>query len=142
MASEDWFAGIESTVFTVVEHKLKYKEQAPFPKLFCTTKNENWTESGTANFPSLYLHELAPIERGQDLEGKTVNAVLCTIEIQVYSNKSEQEVRKIMTKAILAMKSLGFEVTMFPDPTTNNKVSSAVARFRRMIGGGDTDIVD
>jgi hypothetical protein len=42
-----------------------------------------------------------------------------------------------MASAIAEMKKLRYSVTLFPDPTTNNKVSSAVARFRRAIARDD-----
>lgn len=141
MASESWFSQIESTVFTVVQAKVSKK----IKNIYYTTKNETWmneSESTSGKFPTLYLHELNPAEIGQDLAGRTINAVLSTIEIQVYTNTSENECRKICTEAILAMKSLGYSVTLFPDPSTKTKVSTAVMRFRRKIGSGDIDFSD
>ena len=131
-----WYSQIESTVFTYVKYMLKGKQSAPFPKLNCTTKNQS---ANPSEFPTLYLHVLSPIEREQDLENDEVNAVQATIEIQVYSNESENETNKIMSNAISAMKSLQWNVTMFPDPQTSGKVSTAIARFRKLVVESDVN---
>lgn len=132
--SDTWFAELESTIFTTVQYELKIKDGAPFPKLKCTTVSQSDKPS---EFPTLYLHELPEAELGQDLENRTVNAVRCTIETQVFSNKSETEVRKILSAVILVMKGLRFNVTMFPDPDTRNGIAVGIARFSRVIGSGD-----
>ena len=131
----EWYANIESTIFTIVQYNLKTKKDAPYPDLKCTTASASETLS---KFPTLYLHELSPSESNQDLENNEINSILHSIEIIVYSNKSETEVRNIMASAIAEMKKLRYSVTLFPDPTTNNKISVAVARFRRTIARDDT----
>ena len=131
-----WFSQIESTVLTYIQYVMKDKSGAPYPKLNCTTKSESTTPS---EFPTLYLHNLTPIEQGQDLENDEVNSVLATIEIQVFSNKSEDEANKIMTTAISFMKSLRWNVTMFPDPQTNDKISYCIARFRKLVTKNDIE---
>lgn len=131
----EWFAEIESTVYTIVQYHLKTKRDAPFPNLTCTTAS---TSEMPSKFPTLYLHELAPLEQGQDLENTEINSILHSVEIQVFSNKSETEVRNILAAAISEMKKLRYSVTLFPDPTTINNVSSAVVRFRRAIAKGDS----
>lgn len=113
---------------------LTERDDAPYPDLKCTTVSQNTV----VNFPTLYLHELQPVEAGNDLDNTTVNAVLSTIEIQVWSNESEKHCKDILTAAIVEMKRLRFNVTMFPNVTTDNKIAWGVARFRRMIGAGDS----
>lgn len=130
---DNWFAQIESKVFTQVSYMLSEKEDAPYPNLKCTTVSQNTV----INFPTLYLHELQPVEGGNDLVNESVNAVLSTIEIQVWANTTEKECRDILTAAIVEMKKLGFNVTMFPNVQTDNKIAWGVARFRRMIGSCD-----
>ena len=130
----EWYAEIESTVFTIVQYNLKVKSEAEYPNLKCTTALRNELPS---EFPTLYLHELSPLEQGQDLENDHINSVLHTVEIKVFSNKSEKEVKDIMTAAIAEMKKLRYSVVVFPDPTTTNNTSSGVARFRRTISDGD-----
>lgn len=140
--SSTWFSQIESTVFTYIQYMLVEKSDAPFPNLNCTTKSENIDlenpQTNTmAKFPTLYLHILQPIEQAQDLENDNINSVLATIEIQVFSNQSETEANKIMTSAISLMKNLRWNITMFPDPQTSDKISFTIARFRRLVTEGD-----
>lgn len=131
---DNWFAEIESKVFTQIEYMLVSRQDAPYPDLKCTTVSQNTV----VNFPTLYLHELQPVEAGNDLVNVSVNAVLSTIEIQVWANTTEKDCKDILTAAILEMKRLGFNVTMFPNVQTDSKIAWGVARFRRMIGAGDS----
>lgn len=141
MISDNWFLEIESTLFTLLQYELVEKESAPFPELSCTTSSENDSIEGVSDFPSLYVHMLPAPEVGQDLTNDTVNAVRVTLELQVFSNKNESQCRKIMAEAIKIMKRLRFNIPLFPDPQTANKKYYAVARFTRIVGGGDRDIV-
>ena len=129
---DNWFSELESKLFT----RIKYELSKDYPNLYCTTAS---TSDMPAKFPTLYFHELQPVETGADLEGKTVNALYETIEMQVFSNQSEKECKEIMTSAIGVMKSLSFQIAMFPSPQTrNDRISFAIARCRRIIAQGDT----
>ncbi len=125
-----WYLQVQSKVFTQIQYMMKKK----YSKLNCTTKNENGLP---AEFPTLYLHELDPIERGQDLTNETVNAVLSTIEIQVWTNTTEDDCRKIMAEAVNQMKKLQFNIIGMPFVMTSDKISHGVMRCRRMVGNGD-----
>lgn len=125
-----WYMQIQSKVFTQIQYMMKKK----YANLKCTTKNENGMP---AEFPTLYLHELEPIERGQDLTNETVNAVLSTVEIQVWTNTTEDDCRKIMAEAVDQMKKLQFNIIAMPVIKTNDKISWGVMRGRRMVGNGD-----
>lgn len=133
--ADNWYTQIQSRVFTQIEYMLKKK----YPYLFCTTKNENtFSENGTpTDFPTLFMQELTPIERGQDLTNETVNAVLCTIEIQVWTDTSETECRDILAEAVSQMKALHFNIIEMPLTKYNDKIAWGVIRCRRLIGSGD-----
>ena len=131
---DNWFAEIESNVFTQVSYMLVERTDAPYPELNCTTVSQNTV----VRFPTLYLHELQPVEAGNDLLNESVNAVLSTIEIQVWSNVSEKDCKDIITAAVLEMKRLGYNVTMFPSVQTDSKIAWGAARFRRMVGSCDS----
>ena len=141
MISETWFSQIESTIFTLLQYELVEKDLAPFPSLNCTTSSENETLDGISDFPALYVHMLAPQEVGNTLSNFDVCAIRATFELQVFSNKSESECRKIMNACLLEMKKMSFNIPSFPDPQTNNKKYFALARCSRIIAGGDADIV-
>lgn len=131
---EDWFAQIEGSVFTQIAYMLSERDEAPYPDLKCTTVSQNTV----VNFPTLYLHELQAVEAGNDLYNSAVNAVISTIEIQVWSNENEKKCKDILSTAIVEMKKLRYNVIMFPDVVTDRNIAWGVARFRRMIGSDDT----
>lgn len=131
---DNWFAEIEAKVFTQIEYMLALKTDAPYPDLKCTTVSQNTV----VNFPTLYLHELQAVEAGHDLYNSTVNAVISTIEIQVWSNENEKKCKDILSTAIVEMKKLRYNVIMFPDVVTDRNIAWGVARFRRMVGSDDT----
>lgn len=128
--ADDWFSKIQGKVFNQVQYMLK----KTYPSLICTTKNESETP---AKFPTLYLHELQPLEVGQDLTNDSVNAIRCTIEVQVWTNTTEADCRKIVTSAVNEMKRFKFNISALPIVQTNDKISWAVFRATRIIGNGD-----
>ena len=141
MISDTWYSEIESTIFTTLQYLLVEQDAAPFPNLNSTTSSENESVEDISDFPTLYVHLLPLVETGNDLYNIDVTAVRATVEIQVFSNKSESECTKIMNACISEMKKLHFNVPLFPDPQTKNRTYYAIARFTRIIAGGDSDIV-
>lgn len=132
--NEDWFSKIEESVLTQLDYMLAQRTDAPFPNLVCTSANQNQVTA----FPTLYIHELTPVEAGNDLNNQSINAVIETIEIQIWTNETEEECRRLMSAAIVEMKRMRFNCTAFPSIQTDNKIAFGVARFRRMIGNADT----
>lgn len=141
MASDTWFSEIESTIFTVLQYNLVEREDAPFPSLNCTTSSQNESLENVSDFPTMYVHLLPAVSIGDDLEQASVNAINATFQIEVYSNKSESQCIKIMNAVIDEMNKLHFRVPSLPDAQTVDKKYYAIARFNRVIGSGDTDIV-
>ena len=141
MVSDTWFSEIESTIFTHLSYRLVERVGAPYPELNCTTSSQSESLENVDDFPAIYIHLLPPLEMGNDLTNETVNALNVTMELQVFSDDSEDQCRKIMATAIQEMKLLHFNVNMFPDPQTNDKKYFAIARFSRIVGNGDMDIV-
>lgn len=141
MVSDTWYSDIESTIYTLLEYQLVDKSNAPYPKLNCTTSSRVESIDNISDFPTLYIHLLPPTETGNDLFNQDVVAIRATIELQVFSDKSESECRKIITSCIKEMKKLRFNVSLFPDPQTADKKYYAIARFNRIIASGDSEIV-
>ena len=131
---DNWFSETENTVLTRLDYMLAQRTDAPYPSLVVTSANQNQVTA----FPTLYIHELEPVETGQDLVNQSINAVISTFEAQVWTNETEIECRKILADVISEMKGMRFNVTAFPNVQTDNKIAWGVARFRRMIGSGDT----
>ena len=124
------FSQILSRIFTQVSYMMKKK----YSTLNCTTKGENL---GDAKLPTLYMRELPAIETANDLDNTTVNSILCTIEIQVFTKNDETLCKALMNDAVVEMKRFRFNVTAMPVVETQDTVSKGVARFRRMVGSGD-----
>lgn len=127
----NWYSQIQSKIFTQVSYMLK----KTYPSLKCTTKNESETP---AEFPTLYLHELQPVEIGNDLTNETVNAIRCTIEIRVWTNTTEEQCTEILDSAVIEMKRFNFNISALPLVKTTDKISLGVIRCSRIIGSGDT----
>ena len=128
-----WISDIQSSVFTRLKaggNKLKEK----FPNIFYTTSNESDDE---AVFPTVYLEELSGAERGATLEGTEIAGYISSFQINITHNGSEPETRTIMNNALETMKKLRFEIIATPFYTRSNKIWTATARCRRMIGSGD-----
>lgn len=138
MPSATWFSEIESKVFSTVSYRLKRELRGKLSgTLKCTTDGAS---DSAPYFPTWYLHELEPMETGQDLTNDFVNALIETIEVQVYT-KSKSECELIMDETVVQMKALHFDVTAMPIVMSNTNVFTGKARFRRVVGGGDSDII-
>ncbi len=134
--ADNWYTQIQSRVFTQVEYMMRKK----YPYLFCTTKDENtFGDNGSPReFPTLYLQELTPVETGQDLTNETINAIICTIEIHVWTDTTETECRDIIADAASEMKKMHFNLTGMPFVQANDKIAWGVIRCRRIVASGDT----
>ena len=141
MVDETWYDKIESYILTILKYELVQKLSAPFPKLTCTTSNQEESLELVGDFPTMYVHMLPPYEVGRDLANVTVNGINCTLELTVYSDKSEKECRQIITAGIQQMKKLHFNVETFPDPRTSDKKYIAITRLNRVIASGDKELV-
>lgn len=141
MVDETWYDKIESYILTILKYELVQKLSAPFPKLTCTTSNQEESLELVGDFPTMYVHMLPPYEVGRDLANVTVNGINCTFELTVYSDKSEKECRQIITAGIQQMKKLHFNVETFPDPRTSDKKYIAITRLNRVIASGDKELV-
>lgn len=134
MTLNDWYTNLESKIFTIVKARLKKS----YADAVFVTIDENNTKT---KFPSVLIKEMDGYEQGMDLQGETINALLYTMQITVTSDKTKKEATKIMSDVIPIMKSLRFTLVSLPVVLQDTNKYYSVARFRRMIGSGDTDLV-
>ena len=132
--ANDWATDLESTVVALVKAKSLPQLQKKYPKVRITDEGES---SGSAVFPTVYIHLLAPTEQGQTLDGQTVNALLATFQVDVTTNTSKSDCRKVMAIITDAFKIMRFQGTSMPEFSISNKVHKSTARFRRMIAAND-----
>ena len=133
--NNSWIFDIENIIFTKVKKVVSDELSGKYPKLkFTTTDNA----SGSPTFPCVYIHELPGVERGGDLENKSINAVLYTMQIDVFANSSQEDAKRVMRSVVLAFKELGFTIYQMPEFKNESSIYRQVVRVRRLIGNGDS----
>ena len=132
--ANDWAAELENTVTALVKAKTLTQLKEKYPKIVITNEGEN---SGQAVFPTVYIHLLPPVEQGQTLDGQTINALLATFQVDVTTNTSKSDCRKVMSAIMDIFKMMRFQGNSMPEFSIGNKVHKSTARFRRLIGAND-----
>ena len=88
-------------------------------------------------FPYVTLIELPGQERGQDLEGTSINGGLFTFQADVIHNEKETIAKQIMDDIVPIMKSMRFQVSVMPAFESKPQEYRIISRFSRVIGAGD-----
>ena len=140
MVDNTWAYEIETRILGLMNSyavprikKIKDFEKTNFSN---SVTNEESRLSGTI-FPTIYVHELAGVEQGKDLEGQSINAVLETFQIDCITNTKQSDAKQIMRVVADVMKELRFEIVSMPEFKSQDKVYRSTARFRRVIGRND-----
>ena len=132
----DWYMMIPLMVFT----KLKQNFSQTIKDTYKMT-DKNFSTVGSSDtpavFPFVYFNALPASEQGIDLQGTSVNGALFGFQIDVYSNKTQAEARKVMSEVTKVMKTMGFEIVSMPSFESTKDVHRMTARFRRMFGADD-----
>ena len=111
--------------------------RAPYSvKTLNMTSNRNGTP---AKFPTLNVDSLGEPSTADDLEHKTQNAIISTIELKAYTNTSLTDARNILDKAGDVMFSMGYSLIYGPEDISSGDKGIMVARFRRTFGAGDIE---
>lgn len=132
--ANNWAIDLESTVTALIKAKALPQLQKTYPKISITNEGEN---SGSAVFPTVYIHLLPAVEQGQTLDGQTINALLATFQVDVTTNTSKSDCRKVMEIIMEAFKAMRLQGTSMPEFSVSNKVHKSTARFRRIIAAND-----
>lgn len=132
----DWDMMIPLMVFTRIKQNFS---QTIKDKYSMTDKNFSTVGSSDtpAVFPFVYVQTLPGAEHGIDMQGVSVNAGMFSFQIDVYSNKTQTDARKVMAEVRRIMKEMGFECNQMPSFENTKDVHRMTARFRRLIGVGD-----
>lgn len=128
----DWYMMIPLMVFT----KLKQNFSQTIKDTYKMT-DKNFSTVGSSDtpavFPFVYFQTLPASEQGRDLQGTSVNGALFSFQIDVYSNKTQNEARNVMKEVTRIMKTMGFEIISMPSFESTQDVHRMTARFRRSI---------
>lgn len=134
--NELWFAELSGLILTHFKTRLKKLiPDGQFKKLKITNSN---SDIAPTELPAIWLEEVSSMETGENLDNTSINAVIETVQITVFYNGQMKDVKKLMNASVLAMKQMRFGAIMTPIYTTNHDMKTAVARFRRIIGEGDS----
>lgn len=129
-----WTSDIASMVFTRIKVEATQKLRSKYPNINFTTSDKVRTEP---IFPNVYVKELQGSERGQTLDGESVNAILSSFQIEVADNVSDNRAREVANVVFLIMKKMKYEAIGLPFPDNIDGVHRNVARYRRIIGYND-----
>lgn len=130
-----WATEIDTTVLS----RLRSRGYADLKKEY---PNINFTDDDRApidpKFPTVFYINISSAERGKTLDGKTVNALLHSVQIEVSDNsQTNATVKAVMSKICDYMKDMRYEVVNMPFFQNTDNVRRMVARFRRTIGAND-----
>ena len=88
---------VRTLVNSRLSQRLRKDEAAPYST---STLNMTSTRNGTpAKFPTLNVDSLGEPSTADDLEHKTQNAIISTIELKAYTNTSLTDASNILNKA-------------------------------------------
>lgn len=136
MIDNTWIFDIESIVFSKVKNKAEKQLKDKYPNIVFTTTDKP-VDSSTS-YPTVFIQELAGAERGQDLEGKTINGIMYSSQVEVITNKSQREAKAVMAVIASIYKELCFEIASTPSFNNGSNYYRCIIRVSRIFGQGDT----
>ena len=132
-----WVSDRQTTIYSRVSAILTSELGEKYADLNITMDNAMFQN---AKFPTVYICFLMGNERGQTLEGTTINAVNMTAEVHVKTSKAQGIIvnNEIAWDVVEAFKTMSFTAVMPSIPTSNiDGVYESVSRFSRIIGYND-----
>ena len=135
--SLNWVAEAQTTVYSRVKGILLSELSEKYEDILITEEDASLTD---ARFPTVYITFISSSERGQTLEGTSINAVelIAEVHVKVTNEQGIAVNREVAWEVVEAFKTMGFTATM-PNIATSNfdGVYESVSRFSRVIGQGD-----
>ena len=132
----DWTDRISSVVFSRIKNEFSSSLKEKYKM-----KDENFSTVGSSDtpavFPFVYINLLPSVERGQDIEGNTINAGLFTFQIEVTDNQTQARAKDVMSEIKRIMKSMRFTVQCTPTLEDTKDTHRAIMRCNRIIGSCD-----
>lgn len=140
-----WTMDLPDSIYgrLVSEFPERLKKKYKFQKVTVNgvTQWLNFSKSSVSESPALFPYitflELPGQERGQTLEGDSINAALFTFQIDVYDNAKEETTKECMAEIVKIMKSMRFNAKAMPAPDSRPQEYRSTARFSRLIGSSD-----
>lgn len=135
MIDNSWVIDIEPKIYSIIKAKTEKEIKKKYPDVNFTMDD---AVQNDPKFPSIYMRFLQSIEVGEDLEGQSINGIMCTVDVRITVSKTQDltALRWVNTKILNAFKELRFDAKMprLNDSTVDTK--SSTMRFERIIGQG------
>jgi hypothetical protein len=130
-----WVFDIQDKIYSRLDAVCRAKLSRKYPNISVTMDNN---VSTTTKFPNVYLHFLPMMEIGNDLDGKDINAVYLTAQVDVtVTNSQEMSVANEVSQVVVnCMKDMRFNATL-PEFVNTSSEYRTVSRFTRTIGNAD-----
>lgn len=135
--SFQWVTDKQAEIYTVVKVRA---EKALKPKYADIRFTQDDTAQLEPKFPTVYIHYLQGQETARDLEGDTVNAFSCDVQIDVTVSKSQGKTvaEKVNNEVVEQFKALRFSLRGTPVfVKTGSDTKQLSSRMSRMIGADD-----
>ena len=123
---------------SIITTQLRVRVPRLLNNAYPTISFTNEVSDETPSFPNVYVHELEPTELSESLMNDEVHAIRDTIQIDVTTNVSKSDCRKVANACVLAMKALRYSIVIMPTYVKTNNVHRFLIRARRSIAQGDT----
>lgn len=131
-----WFLDIEKNVFTILKTLAIEELKERYPNISFTTSDAN----KITKFPTVYVHETDGLI-GKTFE-KDVQSMQAKFTIECYSDKSQDENRKVLTVICKILNDeLGFTCRV-PINSNANGIYRMILLASREIGSDDPIIVE
>lgn len=132
----DWEITIPLLVFTRIKQEFSQTIKNTY-----NMTDKNFSTVGSSDTPAVFpfvRFEILPAnEEGEDLEGNSVNAGTFGFQIDVYSNKTQNETRKILSEIKRIAKQMKFQINQFPTFEDTKDYHRGTIRIKRLIGASD-----
>lgn len=132
-----WLTDKQAEIYTIVKVRAE-KNLKP------TYKDIRFTQDDSAQldpqFPTVYIHYLPGRELARDLEGDTINAYSCDVQIDVTVSKAQGKTaaEKVTNEVVEQFKKLRFAMRGTPAfVATGSDTKQLSTRMNRVIGSDD-----
>ena len=134
-SSSSWVFNVQDKIFSRLQAVCLSKLASKYADINVTMDDHVPTHP---KFPSVYLRFLAPIETGKDLDGKDINAIYLTaqIEVTVTSAQKMSVANEVSSVVADCMKEMRFAATL-PEFVNTDSEYRTISRFARTIGNDE-----
>lgn len=133
MSDNTWAYDLGTVVFSIIKAKASPVLERRYPSIYFTSNGKSLDK---AVFPTVYIHRMAAVEIGADLEGKSINATRETFQADIFTDTSQTDAGYIMSVVAEAFKEMRFSISAMPE-FQEGETYRSTARFQRVVGAND-----